>query len=170
MAFRTLDDIDLRGKRALVRVDFNVPMNDGTVADDTRLRAALPTIERLRAAGAKVVLMAHFDRPKGKVVPTMSLAPILDSLSGLVGSTVLFARDCVGDHARDAIAAMADGDVLLLENLRFHAGEEADDEVFARSLSRSGDIFVNDAFSAAHRAHASTARSPASYRATPARR
>ena len=156
MAFRTLDDADLKGKRALVRVDFNVPMKDGAVADDTRLRAALPTIQRLRASGAKVVLMAHFDRPKGKVVPTMSLAPIVESLSSLVGANVLFARDCVGDHARDAIAAMSDGDVLLLENLRFHAGEEADDTAFALSLSQSGDIFVNDAFSAAHRAHAST--------------
>jgi phosphoglycerate kinase len=156
VAFRTLDDADLTGKRALVRVDFNVPMKDGAVADDTRLRAALPTIQRLRAAGAKVVLMAHFDRPKGKVVPAMSLAPILDALSGVVGAPVHFARDCVGDDARDAIAGMHDGDVLLLENLRFHAGEEADDADFALALSRAGDIFVNDAFSAAHRAHAST--------------
>ncbi len=156
MAFRTLDDLDLRGKRALVRVDFNVPMKDGAVADDTRLRAALPTIERLRASGAKVVLMAHFDRPKGKVVATMSLTPILRSLSGLVGAEVSFAQDCVGDLARDAIAKMKNGDVLLLENLRFHAGEEADDAAFALSLAESGDIFVNDAFSAAHRAHAST--------------
>ena len=156
MAFRTLDDADLTGKRALVRVDFNVPMKDGAVADDTRLRAALPTIQRLRAAGAKVVLMAHFDRPKGKVVPTMSLAPVLDALSGVVGAPVLFARDCVGDEARAAIDGMRNGDVLLLENLRFHAGEEADDAAFALALSQSGDIFVNDAFSAAHRAHAST--------------
>jgi phosphoglycerate kinase len=156
VAFRTLDDIDLRGRRALVRVDFNVPMKDGMVADDTRLRAALPTIHRLRTAGAKVVLMAHFDRPKGKVVPTMSLAPIVDALSALVGARVRFAQDCVGEHARDAIAAMTDGDVLLLENLRFHAGEESDDKAFALSLSQAGDIFVNDAFSAAHRAHAST--------------
>jgi phosphoglycerate kinase len=137
-------------------VDFNVPMKDGAVADDTRLRAALPTIQRLRAAGAKVVLMAHFDRPKGKVVPTMSLAPILDAVSGVVGAPVLFARDCVGDEARAAIDRMRNGDVLLLENLRFHAGEEADDTAFALALSQSGDIFVNDAFSAAHRAHAST--------------
>jgi phosphoglycerate kinase len=156
VAFKTLDDIDLKGKRALVRVDFNVPMKDGAVADDTRLRAALPTIQRLRAAGAKVVLIAHFDRPKGKVVPTMSLAPILESLSRVIGAPVLFARDCVGDHASGAIAGMGDGDVLLLENLRFHAGEEADDAAFAAALAQSGDIFVNDAFSAAHRAHAST--------------
>ena len=140
----------------LVRVDFNVPMKDGAVADDTRLRAALPTIQRLRSAGAKVVLMAHFDRPKGKVVPTMSLAPIVDALSALLGQKVLFATDCVGDCALQAISAMADGDVLLLENLRFHAGEESDDSPFAMALARAGDIFVNDAFSAAHRAHAST--------------
>ena len=125
MTFRPLEGVDLRGKRALVRVDFNVPMKDGAVADDTRLRAALPTIERLRSAGAKVILMAHFDRPKGRVVPTMSLAPIVASLSRLLGCDVAFATDCVGDHAAQAISRMADGDVLLLENLRFHAGEEA---------------------------------------------
>ena len=156
MTFRTLEGVDLRGKRALVRVDFNVPMKDGAVADDTRLRAALPTIERLRSAGAKVILMAHFDRPKGRVVPTMSLAPIVASLSRLLGCDVAFATDCVGDHAAQAISRMADGDVLLLENLRFHAGEEADDGPFATALALSGDVFVNDAFSAAHRAHAST--------------
>ena len=156
MTFRTLDGLDLRGKRALVRVDFNVPMKDGAVADDTRLRAALPTIQRLQAAGAKVVLMAHFDRPKGKVVAGMSLGPVVNALSALVGRRVLFASDCVGDRASAAIAHMGDGDVLLLENLRFHAGEETDDEAFAASLARSGDIFINDAFSAAHRAHAST--------------
>ncbi len=154
--FRTLDGADLAGKRALVRVDFNVPMKDGAVTDDTRLRAALPTIQRLRAAGAKVVLMAHFDRPKGKVVPAMSLAPIVDALSALVGRKVLFAADCVGDCAREAIERMAPGDVLLLENLRFHSGEESDDAAFAADLAKSGDIYVNDAFSAAHRAHAST--------------
>jgi phosphoglycerate kinase len=156
VAFKSLDETDPAGKRALVRVDFNVPMKDGAVADDTRLRAALPTIQRLRAAGAKVVLMAHFDRPKGKVVATMSLAPIVESLSRLLGSKVSFAPDCVGDRAREAVAAMKDGDVLLLENLRFHAGEETDDAAFAVALAQSGDIFVNDAFSAAHRAHAST--------------
>ncbi len=156
MTFRTLDGTDLKGKRALVRVDFNVPMKDGAVTDDTRLRAALPTIRRLQAAGAKVVLMAHFDRPKGKVVPTMSLASVVDSLGEILGHKVLFATDCVGDHADEMIAGMADGDVLLLENLRFHAGEESDHDAFAEALARSGDVFVNDAFSAAHRAHAST--------------
>ena len=156
MTFRTLDGVDLKAKRALVRVDFNVPMKDGVVADDTRLRAALPTIQRLQSAGAKVVLMAHFDRPKGKVVPSMSLAPVVDALSGLLGRKVLFAADCVGDRAGEAIARMKDGDVLLLENLRYHAGEEADDAAFAEALAQSGDIYVNDAFSAAHRAHAST--------------
>ena len=156
MSFNTLDRVDVKGRRALVRVDFNVPMADGEVADDTRLRAALPTIERLRAGGAKVILLAHFDRPKGKRVASMSLRPVVGPLSVLVGTSVGFADDCIGPTACQAVDAMKDGDVLLLENLRFHPGEEANDPAFSASLAENGDLFVNDAFSAAHRAHAST--------------
>ncbi len=156
MNFRTLDDADLAGKRALVRVDFNVPTADGKVTDDTRLRAAMPTIARLRKGGAKAVLVSHFDRPKGVRVPSMSLAPIVASLSGLVGASVGFVDDCTGDKVARAVSAMREGDVLLLENLRFHPGEEKNDPAFAAALAANGDLYVNDAFSAAHRAHAST--------------
>jgi phosphoglycerate kinase len=156
MDFRTLDSAPLEGKRALVRVDFNVPMHEGRVGDDTRLRAALPTIERLRKGGARTILLAHFDRPKGKRVPSMSLAPVAPALAQLLGAPVAFAQDCVGEAAKAAVGAMKPGDVLLLENLRFHAGEEADDPEFARQLAANGDLYVDDAFSAAHRAHAST--------------
>jgi phosphoglycerate kinase len=156
MTFKTLDGVDLRGKRALVRVDFNVPMADGAITDDTRLRAALPTIEKLRAGGARVILLAHFDRPKGKRVDSMSLAPVVAPLAALIGAPVAFADDCIGPAADTAVAAMADGAVLLLENLRFHAGEEANDAAFAAALASNGDLYVDDAFSAAHRAHAST--------------
>jgi phosphoglycerate kinase len=156
MGFKTLDDADLQGKRALVRVDFNVPMEDGQVSDDTRLRAAKPTIYKLRAGGAKVILLAHFDRPKGKVVPSMSLKPIVGSLSKVLGVPVAFAPDCIGPKAREAVNALKPGDVLLLENVRFHEGEEKNDRKFADALAANGDLYVNDAFSAAHRAHAST--------------
>lgn len=156
MAFRTLDDAELQGRRALVRVDLNVPMEDGQVSDDTRLRAAKPTVDKLRAGGARVILLAHFDRPKGKVVPSMSLKPIVGPLAKVLGLPVAFAEDCVGYEAREAINAMESGDVLLLENVRFHPGEEANDPEFARALAENGDLYVNDAFSAAHRAHAST--------------
>ena len=156
MTFKTLDDADLSGKRALVRVDFNVPMQDGAVSDDTRLRAALPTIEKLRQGGAKTILLAHFDRPKGKRVPEMSLKPVVAPLSKLLGGPVAFADDSIGDDAARAVAAIKDGDVLLLENVRYHAGEEANDADFAKALAANGDLYVNDAFSAAHRAHAST--------------
>ena len=156
MTFRTLDDADLTGKRALVRVDFNVPMHEGQVSDDTRLRAAVPTIEKLRAGGATVILLAHFDRPKGKRVPEMTLAPIAAALAKVLGSPVAFAEDCVGPVAAAAVAALQPGDVLLLENVRFHAGEEKNDPDFAKALAANGDLYVNDAFSAAHRAHAST--------------
>ncbi|RZJ01512.1 MAG: phosphoglycerate kinase [Brevundimonas sp.] len=157
MTYRTLDDArDLAGKTALVRVDFNVPMEDGRVTDDTRLRVALPTIQKLRDAGAKVALLAHFDRPKGKVVPSMSLKPVVQPLSDLLGAPVRFADDCVGEAARTAIADLDAGGVVLLENVRFHAGEEANDPAFAQQLAALGDLYVNDAFSAAHRAHAST--------------
>ena len=156
MNFRTLDGVDVAGKRVLVRVDFNVPLHDGEVSDDTRLEAALPTVRRLRAGGAKVILISHFDRPKGKRVPSMSLLPVVAPLSKLIGAPVAFAEDCVGETARAAVAAMKPGDVLLLQNLRFHAGEEADDPDFAKQLAENGDLYVDDAFSAAHRAHAST--------------
>ncbi len=157
MTFRTLDDAgSLAGKTALVRVDFNVPMEDGKITDDTRLRVALPTIAKLRDAGARVALLAHFDRPKGKVVPSMSLKPVVDDLERLLGAPVRFADDCVGDEAKAAIADLDAGGVILLENVRFHAGEEKNDPAFAAQLADIADIYVNDAFSAAHRAHAST--------------
>jgi phosphoglycerate kinase len=156
MKFRRLEDVNANGKRVLVRVDFNVPMQDGQVADDTRLRAALPTIEKLRAAGAKVILMAHFGRPKGKRDPAQSLAPVAPALAELLGAPVAFAEDCVGEKAAAAIAALPEGGVILLENTRFHEGEEKNDSELARAMAALGDLYVNDAFSAAHRAHAST--------------
>lgn len=156
-AFRTLDKAgDLSGKRALVRVDFNVPMVDGRVTDDTRLRAALPTIQALTAKGAKVVLLAHFDRPKGKRVPAMSLKPLAEPLAARLKAPVAFADDCVGPSAKQVVDALPPGGVALLENVRYHAGEEANDAAFARELAANGDLYVDDAFSAAHRAHAST--------------
>ena len=157
MTFRTLDDAPaLAGKTALVRVDFNVPMEAGKVTEDTRLRVALPTIQKLRDAGARVALLAHFDRPKGQRVATMSLKPVVEPLEVLLGAPVRFADDCVGDVAKAAIADLDAGGVILLENVRFHAGEESNDPAFAAQLAQLGDIYVNDAFSAAHRAHAST--------------
>ncbi|WP_428062073.1 phosphoglycerate kinase [Brevundimonas sp.] len=161
MTFRTLDDApndlgSLAGKTALVRVDFNVPMEGGKVTDDTRLRVALPTIQRLRDAGAKVALLAHFDRPKGQRVPSMSLKPVVQPLEELLGAPVRFADDCIGGPAVEAIRDLDAGGVVLLENVRFHAAEEANDPVFAQKLADLGDLYVNDAFSAAHRAHAST--------------
>ena len=157
MTYRTLDDArDLAGKTALVRVDFNVPMEGGKVTEDTRLRVAIPTIEKLRDAGARVALLAHFDRPKGQRVPSMSLRPVVDDLERLLGAPVRFAEDCVGDEAKAVIADVDAGGVVLLENVRFHAGEEKNDPAFAAQLAELGDVYVNDAFSAAHRAHAST--------------
>ncbi|MGH6956727.1 MAG: phosphoglycerate kinase [Caulobacteraceae bacterium] len=156
MSFRTLDGVDLKGRRALVRVDFNVPLQDGKVGDETRLAAALPTIRRLREAGAKTVLLSHFDRPKGERVASMSLKPVVAPLSKLLGAPVAFADDCVGEAAGAAVEAMKPGQVLLLENLRFHAGEEANDPAFAAALAKNGDLYIDDAFSASHRAHAST--------------
>jgi phosphoglycerate kinase len=158
LTFRTLEGVQVAGKRVLVRVDFNVPMADGHVSDDTRLRAAAPTIARLRTAGARVILLSHFDRPKGKRVPTMSLKPVVEPLAAIIGAPVAFAEDCVGETAAQAVAVMQPGDVLLLQNLRFHAGEEANDPSFAEALAANGDLYVDDAFSAAHRAHASTER------------
>jgi phosphoglycerate kinase len=157
MTFKTIDQAgDLTGQRALVRVDFNVPMADGEVSDDTRLRAALPTIRALSLKGAKVVLLAHFDRPKGKWVKEMSLEPVVAPLSALLEQPVLFAADCIGPAAAKVEEALEPGGVALFENLRFHAGEEQNDPAFADQLAALGDLYVNDAFSAAHRAHAST--------------
>ncbi|KQY84681.1 phosphoglycerate kinase [Brevundimonas sp. Root1423] len=157
MTFRTLDDApSLAGETALVRVDFNVPMEGGRVTDDTRLRVALPTINKLRDAGAKVALLAHFDRPKGQRVQSMSLQPVVDDLEHLLGAPVRFANDCVGDEAKAVLADLDAGGVVLLENVRFHGGEEKNDPAFAKQLAELGDLYVNDAFSAAHRAHAST--------------
>jgi phosphoglycerate kinase len=156
MAFRTLDDLDVKSKRVLVRADLNVPVKDGVVTDATRIERQAPTIRELADKGAKVIVLSHFDRPKGKVVPSMSLKPLVGPLSQAVGRKVAFADDCIGPMAEAAVAAMKDGDVLLLENTRFHTGEEKNDPEMAKGLASLGDIFVNDAFSAAHRAHAST--------------
>src|ERR1700759_2701740 len=156
MAFKTLDQPDLKGKRALGRVDLNVPMEAGRVTAHPRLRAAKPTVDKLRAGGAKVILLAHFDRPKGKVVPSMSLKPIVEPLSKVLGLPVAFAPDCIGPKAREAVNALQPGDVLLLENVRFHEGEEKNEGTFDDALAANGYLYVNDAFSAAHRAHAST--------------
>ncbi|BCW90366.1 Phosphoglycerate kinase [Alphaproteobacteria bacterium SO-S41] len=156
MAFRKLSEADVKGKTALVRVDFNVPMNEGEVSDDTRLQAALPTIKALSWKGAKVVLLAHFDRPKGKRVPSMSLRPLAGPLAKLLGKPVAFAEDCIGAETAAAIKALPEGGVILLENTRFHAGEEKNDPELAKQIAALGDLYVNDAFSAAHRAHAST--------------
>lgn len=147
----------LRGKRVLVRADFNVPLNEaGAITDDTRIRAALPTIQDLSGKGARVILAAHFGRPKGKVNERMRLTPVAGRLSELLGKPVAKTDDCIGAEAEDKVNALADGDVLLLENVRFHAEEEANDPAFAASLARLAAVYVNDAFGAAHRAHAST--------------
>jgi phosphoglycerate kinase len=160
--FRTLDDFQVAGRTVLVRVDFNVPMKDGRVTDASRIQRAARTIRELAEAGAKVVLLSHFSRPKGKRVPEMSLRATVHPLSeALDGREVRFAEDCVGDAAEAAVAALSDGEVLLLENLRYHAGEEADDPAFADRLARLGEVYLNDAFSAAHRAHASVSGLPA---------
>ncbi|MEM9494957.1 MAG: phosphoglycerate kinase [Pseudomonadota bacterium] len=153
---RTIDDLDVAGRRVLCRVDFNVPMKDGAVGDATRIERALPTIRELSSKGAKVLLLSHYGRPKGTMVREMSLQPVTRALSELLDQDIAFSGDCVGVFATQAASAMRDGDVLLLENTRFHAGEEANDPAFAASLAENGDFYVNDAFSAAHRAHAST--------------
>lgn len=156
MAFRTLDDVDVKSKRVLLRVDLNVPLADGKVTDVTRIERVKPTIDELVTKGAKVILLAHFGRPKGKVMPEYSLKQIVPATEKILGRPVAFGEDCTGDKAKNAVDAMKDGDVLLLENTRFHAGEEKNDTAFAQALAANGDIYVNDAFSAAHRAHAST--------------
>ncbi|MCD1642725.1 phosphoglycerate kinase [Aurantimonas coralicida] len=154
--FKTLDDADVTGKRVLLRVDLNVPIKDGEVGDRTRIERILPTIREIADKGGRVILLAHFGRPKGQPNPAMSLEPLAPVLSQMLGTPVGFADDCVGPVAAGIVAALKDGNVVLLENTRFHAGEEKNDEEFASQLASLGDIFVNDAFSAAHRAHAST--------------
>ena len=156
MSVRGLDGVDVRGKRVLVRVDLNVPTDNGRVTDATRIDRILPTIRELADAGGRVVLLAHFGRPKGKPEPKDSLRLIAPAVAERLGRPVAFAADCVGPDAESGVAALRDGEVLLLENTRFHAGEEGNDPDFAGRLARLGDIYVNDAFSAAHRAHAST--------------
>ncbi|MGV7031198.1 phosphoglycerate kinase [Methylobacterium symbioticum] len=156
-AFRTLDDAgSLTGKRVLLRVDLNVPMEGSRVTDATRIERVVPTIREIADQGGKVVLLAHFGRPKGKREPKDSLAPVVPALSEALGRPVAFADDCVGEPAKAAVAALKDSEVLLLENTRYHAGEEKNDPAFTDALAENGDIYVNEAFSAAHRAHAST--------------
>ena len=154
--FKTIDSVDMSGKRVLVRVDLNVPMKKGVVTDATRIERAAPTIKELAAKGAKVIVLSHFGRPDGKRVPEMTLRPLVEPLEKAVGKPVAFAEDCIGPLAEDSVRNMKPGDVLLLENLRFHKEEEANDAGFIDKLSRLGDVYVNDAFSTAHRAHAST--------------
>ena len=154
--FRTLDDLDVKGKCVLVRADLNVPMKDGRVSDMLRIERQAPTIRELAEKGARVIVLSHFDRPKGKVVSSMSLKPVSFALAYAISRHVAFAEDCVGPTAEDAVAKLKDGDVLLLENTRFHKCEEDNTPGFVKQLAALGDIFVNDAFSAAHRAHAST--------------
>jgi phosphoglycerate kinase len=153
---KTVRDVDVRGKRVLMRVDFNVPLQEGGITDDTRIQAALPTIEYLLDGGAALILMSHLGRPKGKVVPELSLKPVAVRLGELLRRDVQMAPDCVGDKVQEMAEALEPGDVLLLQNTRFHAGEEKNDPAMAEQLARLGDLFVNDAFGAAHRAHAST--------------
>lgn len=153
--FLRLEDVNVSGKTVLVRTDLNVPMQGGLVTDDTRIRRLLPTLEYLLSKKARIVLLSHFDRPGGKFVPDMSLAPLVDTLKSIMGRDIKFGVDCVGAAAEDAVAKLGKGEILLLENLRFHAGEESGNAAFARELASLGDVFVNDAFSASHRAHAS---------------
>jgi len=157
MAKLSIRDVDVKGKRVLVRVDFNVPLEGGQVADNTRIRAALPTIRYLVDQGAKVILMSHLGRPKGKVQEDLRLTPVARELERLLGQPVHKVDDCIGPEVERAVAALQPGEVLLLENLRFHPEEEKNDPEFARKLASLGDIYVNDAFGTAHRAHASTA-------------
>jgi 3-phosphoglycerate kinase len=144
------------GSRVFVRADLNVPMRGGEISDDSRLRASIPTLRRLAAAGARVVVASHLGRPKGKVSIELSLRPLAPALAGLLGAGVSFCRDCIGSRAEAAVRELGPGQFLLLENLRFHAGEEKNDPDFAAALARLADVYVNDAFGTAHRAHAST--------------
>lgn len=156
MSFRTLDSADVAGKSVLLRADLNVPVRDGKISDLTRIERLTPTIRELVAKGAKVIVCSHFDRPKGKRVPEMSLAPVATALGEVLGQRVRFAEDCIGVVAQQAVERMSRGDVLVLENTRFYAAEEKNDPGFAAELAKLADVYVNDAFSAAHRAHAST--------------
>jgi len=156
MAKLTIQDLDLKGKRVFVRVDFNGPLKDGKVTDDLRIRAALPTIRHVTGKGGIAILASHLGRPKGKIKPEFSLAPVAEHLSGLLGAKVSFAPDCVGEEAQRTIRGALPGDVILLENLRFHPGEEANDPEFSRELAAGMEVYVDDAFGSAHRAHAST--------------
>jgi 3-phosphoglycerate kinase len=156
MATKTIKDIDVKGKRVLVRVDFNVPIKDGAITDDTRIEAALPTLKHLLGQGGRVILASHLGRPKGERKEEYSLAPVAKALSTKLGQPVAFANDCVGSEAETAAAALQDGEVLLLENVRFHKGETDNDPEFAKQLAALGEVYVNDAFGTAHRAHAST--------------
>ena len=154
---KTIDDLDLQGMRTLVRVDFNVPLDaDGTVTDETRINAALPTIKELQSKGAKIILASHLGRPKGERNSSMSLSPVAPLLAQKLGTPVLFLEDCIGDQVKSAVDTLQDGQVALLENLRFHKGETDNDPGFAASLASLADVFVNDAFGTTHRAHAST--------------
>jgi len=155
-AFQTLDDFDPAGKRVLLRCDLNVPMSEGKVTDGTRLERLVPTISALTERGARVLIASHFGRPKGQVVGEMSLEPVARELASILNREVAFAPDCIGDAAMEAAAALQDGEILVLENLRFHTGEEANDPAFVKSLAGLADVYVNDAFSVSHRAHAST--------------
>jgi phosphoglycerate kinase len=156
MQFHSVREANVRGKRVVVREDLNVPMKDGVVGDETRIVAALETLRYLRDQGAKTIVLSHLGRPDGKADPKLSLAPVANELAKRLGSPVAFASDCVGDIATAAVAALEDGDIVLLENVRFHAEEEANDPAFAKQLASLGDLYVNDAFGTAHRAHAST--------------
>ncbi len=156
MAFKTIDSLSAQGTRVLLRADLNLPVRDGRITDLTRIERLAPTIRELVGKGARVIVCSHFDRPKGQRVPEMSLKPMATALSEVLGQPVAFADDCVGAEAEAAVAAMKDGDVLVLENTRFHKGEEKNDLALAQGLAKLADAFVNDAFSAAHRAHAST--------------
>jgi len=156
-AKKTVKDVDVRGKRVLVRVDFNVPLAEGRVTDDTRIRAALPTIRYLVDHGARVILTSHLGRPKGEPDPAYSLRPVRRVLQRLLGRNVVFVDDIAGPDAAEAVERMVDGEVIMLENVRFHPGEKTNDAEFARALASLADLYVNDAFGAAHRAHASTA-------------
>ncbi|MCC7427552.1 MAG: phosphoglycerate kinase [Alphaproteobacteria bacterium] len=155
-AFRSLDGVAVQGRRVLLRADLNVPVRDGRISDLTRIERVAPTIRELAGKGARVIVTSHFDRPKGKRVPEMSLRPCAVALAQVLGQPVAFAEDCIGAPAEAAVAAAKDGDVVLLENSRYHAGEEKNDPAFAKALAAQADLYVNDAFSAAHRAHAST--------------
>ena len=153
---KTIDDITLKGQRVLVRVDFNVPIQNGQITDTTRIESSLPTIRKIIGDGGCAILMSHLGRPKGQVIPKFSLKPVADKLGELLGKPVAFAADCIGDSAKVVVDKLADGDVCLLENLRFHPEEEKNDPGFAEKLAAWGNVYVNDAFGSAHRAHAST--------------